>query len=1289
MSAAAINVILEKVASKDKDFRYMATSDLLNELSKDTFQVDPELERKLCNVVAVQLEDQSGDISGLAVKCLGVLVRKVGEARVMELVKGLCEKVAAPSKKDSSSRDIASIGLKTVIEVAGGSLAHPAAALICSRMLDGVTQKDNFEVLTDSLDILTDVVAKFGHLLPEQHATIVQLLQPYLDDSRQGIRKRALHCIGALSPCLSDAQLDAVAQHKLGQLKGGALKPDTARSYVQGVGALSKAVGYRFGRHLTEAVPLMVQYGQKAAEGDDELREYALQALESFVSRSPADARPFLEQLLAEALRYIKYDPNYAADDMDEDGGEGGSDEDDDDGSEEEYSDDEDMSWKVRRAAAKLLSALVHAYPDQLADIYSKAAGELVARFREREENVKADVFAAHCDLLRQVGIVSGRYDATDPASPLQLLLRDVGPMLKAAARQLADKSPKTRMGMFTVLRTLVGVLPGSVADHVGMLVPGILLACKDKSASSSSLKIEALTFLRAAMESNAPPVFQQHVAQLSSGVFAAVGERYYKVAAEALRVCEQMVSVIRPNPPAPTAPELAPVVAGMFSCINGRLAAQDQDQEVKECAILCMAHLVATCGDLLSAEVRWLRQHSSFVAIFWARGGREGQEVKECAILCMAHSVATCGDLLSAEVPGVLKLLLERLRNEITRLPAVKGFAILAHSQLELGLDGALEPVIAELTSFLRKANRLLRQAALAALEALVAKYGPSLDPASTSALLAESSSLISDADLSIAALSLKLAVTLLRQQPAVAQQVVERVLPAGLVLVRSPLLQGAALAELQALFPALAGTGSPAAKTEALLSALLDEGRGRRDGGGSTDGSARQAQHSVAQCCAVLVVPAGQAQVDATVKQLLQMLKSADQASQRLALLCLGEIGRRTDLSSAPNVESAVNASLSSENEDIRAAASLALGGVACGNLGRFLPALLQSIEGASGQSKQQYLLLQALNEVVTTVSARKAADTRAGFTEAQVQQVLDLLVSCSRAEEECRNVVAECLGRLALLHPSEVLARLRTGLSSDSEHTRCVVVGAVKYMVVDKPHPVDDLLKDCLLDFLMLMKDPDRHVRKAAVVALSAVVHHKPGLVAAGLEQLLPLLYDQTAIKPEMIRTVDLGPFKHRIDDGLELRKAAFECLDILLTALPHVLQQQPDFLAALESGLKDHQDVKAPAHLMLVKLAASPGGGPAVLSQLDKLVEPLEKTLTAKLKSDAVKQEVDRHEELLRSCLRAVDALNRLPGSEASAPFTGFLKRTVMSGPLREKFLAAQAERQEAEGEAMEL
>jgi cullin-associated NEDD8-dissociated protein 1 len=57
-----------QIASKDKDFRYMATSDLLNELQKDSFKVDGELEKRLSSALLTQLEDASGDISGLAVK---------------------------------------------------------------------------------------------------------------------------------------------------------------------------------------------------------------------------------------------------------------------------------------------------------------------------------------------------------------------------------------------------------------------------------------------------------------------------------------------------------------------------------------------------------------------------------------------------------------------------------------------------------------------------------------------------------------------------------------------------------------------------------------------------------------------------------------------------------------------------------------------------------------------------------------------------------------------------------------------------------------------------------------------------------------------------------------------------------------------------------------------------------------------------------------------------------------------------------------------------------------------
>lgn len=56
------------MTGKDKDYRYMATSDLLNELNKETFKADTDLEIKLSNIIIQQLDDAAGDVSGLAVK---------------------------------------------------------------------------------------------------------------------------------------------------------------------------------------------------------------------------------------------------------------------------------------------------------------------------------------------------------------------------------------------------------------------------------------------------------------------------------------------------------------------------------------------------------------------------------------------------------------------------------------------------------------------------------------------------------------------------------------------------------------------------------------------------------------------------------------------------------------------------------------------------------------------------------------------------------------------------------------------------------------------------------------------------------------------------------------------------------------------------------------------------------------------------------------------------------------------------------------------------------------------
>lgn len=46
-----------------------------------------------------------------------------------------------------------------------------------------------------------------------------------------------------------------------------------------------------------------------------------------------------------------------------------------------------------------------------------------------------------------------------------------------------------------------------------------------------------------------------------------------------------------------------------------------------------------------------------------------------------------------------------------------------------------------------------------------------------------------------------------------------------------------------------------------------------------------------------------------------------------------------------------------------------------------------------------------------------------------------------------------------------------------------------------------------------------------------------------------EILKFALEETVIRPELIKEVDLGPFKHKVDDGLPIRKAAFQLLETL--------------------------------------------------------------------------------------------------------------------------------------------
>lgn len=450
-------------------------------------------------------------------------------------------------------------------------------------------------------------------------------------------------------------------------------------------------------------------------------------------------------------LKYLTYDPNYnyGADEADCNVAMDTEEEEYDDS--EEYSDDDDMSWKVRRAAAKCIESIIASRHDMIEDFYRDLSPSLIVRFKEREENVKSDIFHAYVSLLRNtrslVEISQDPDSMEETPSPVALLIEQVPSIIKATYPLMKEKSMKTRLDCFLLLRELLHVIPGALALHLDFIVPGINFSLSDKN-STSNMKIEALSFMCSLLQSHQPSVFFPHIPVLVPLVVSAVFDPFYKIATEGLIVLQQLVQVIRPLDEltgSKSTLDISPFAEEVYSATIQKLKTTDVDQEVKERAIACMGQIIANMGDILKAEL------------------------------------ATC-----------LPIFLERLRNEITRLSCVKALTMIAASPLRIDLTSILNEVMPALGTFLRKNHRALKLHSLELLNKLADNYALDIfGPPLLQTAITEIPPLISDSDLHVAQYSLILLTTTARKHPKALIGIHDQFLPAVLQLLRSPLLQ------------------------------------------------------------------------------------------------------------------------------------------------------------------------------------------------------------------------------------------------------------------------------------------------------------------------------------------------------------------------------------------------------------------------------------------------------------------------------------------------------------------
>ena len=184
----------------------------------------------------------------------------------------------------------------------------------------------------------------------------------------------------------------------------------------------------------------------------------------------------------------------------------------------------------------------------------------------------------------------------------------------------------------------------------------------------------------------------------------------------------------------------------------------------------------------------------------------------------------------------------------------------------------------------------------------------------------------------------------------------------------------------------------------------------------------------------------------------------------------------------------------------------------------------------------------------------------------------------------------------------------------------------------------------------------------MKLAALEALSVVASNKDlnALLQKDMGTVVGFALRETPIDATLVETIDLGPFKHTVDKGAPIRKAAFS----LLQNLTEAFRSAPtEVIAAATAGIADtSEDVQLLCLVYLNKLLEI--CPMMVLAQLETVVgqfNALFTKMTTDLKKDT---QTERQLNLLRGILRVSEALQKNPEATQNPTFSDWFSRNII-------------------------
>ncbi|BFZ57704.1 hypothetical protein PYCC9005_004757 [Savitreella phatthalungensis] len=1203
--------LLHRMSDPDQDIRFMALNDLYNGFNAGRYAADDSMLNRFIDAVLKALEDHNGEVQNMAVRCLAPLLRRGRDSHIQLVIDRLSKGTGQTSQQEL--RNISPIALRTVItEVPPNSpIAGNITRRLVPKLLPTLTQlasAESSDQLLDALDVVAELCGRFSGsivALPEsQQHDLTVILQRLLDHPRLAVRKRSSTALGALSSSILSELFSALVSQLLEALP--LAKSDDKLKTVFGVfGQICEvSTDGRFDPYVQTIAPAVFD---ALAIDDDELREVALQTLEIFALHAPTQLRRYQDKVIELALQYLSYDPNYVEQD-----GEGDDDDDMDDAddmsdlgsdfAEDDYSDDEDMSWKVRRASAKLIASLLS---DRNSNVAAVVASPLVTRFNEREETVQVEVLQAYRRLIskRLHGSTLATASRKRPRSADEMdvdsadaIASTLPKALSKLVKLLGSKSQNVKLASSQLLRSIAAT-GFSLADVEAAVLKSAssTLFATDSSAAAVGQKIQLLAFFQTWLSS--PSITSSTAAELTSMLTRMVEqESSLKVAAAAVDASESAVLT-------------RPASENLVNALIGRLSNAATDQDVREKCLHVLGLAVAQDG----------------VPTAVASRGR-------AAILEKIANEALRSSAVSAlEIAGRSGFSDEAFAQQtLTTLTPLLG---IGSKSARITIFDVLANAIASATASGATATNIAQQIA-----SICYAEDVQLIPSALKALLALLNS--TDDPRPIADVSIRAALKAVSSSTDTTNEIVNAF---------QILSQRAALPADAAELVTPLRTQSPAVAARILAATIPDVS-------------------------------------SSTFIQLVGAAKTSEE-DRVFAIQVVGECSRLRP--ATQQVAKLLLESFGSPSDAVKAASSSAYGNVVAGDPDTYAASLTRELPQATGDD---YLTTVALRQaIVSATDQQLIAPT--------FSSLWDQLFTLANANDRAVPVAAEAIGQLVLVRPQQQLDLLQRKLedSSASTNEKATVLRAVRYILSDTTHQphggitdgqgsLDVLLRSSTASFIIgPLTNGDLRLRRLALGLLYTASHNRPDVIRDHIDLLLPALIGETYKRDELVHIVQMGPFKHTVDDGLETRKAAFETLLSLLDSQSSVClfdrtssaHTASTIVHTIGRGLSDPaSEIKLLNHLNLIQVCelASPIDSPyrrilldGISTELVAITEGLKMTVFAKVKESAVKGEREKDEELKRSGTKAAARLHRLLHNNHTQDWLKFIDEAQKARP----------------------